>query len=254
MTATATRLALPLAVAVVAAGAWWAVADLFGVTALASPPRLAEQFVADGPGFYALHAAATFGRAALGFVVGNGVALLTAFLVLVIPGIEHHVLQIAVIAQCLPLVAIGPLVMIIFGGEASAVFLSALLVSYPTLISVIAGAKSASPASIDLVRAYGGGRLSQLRIVRAMTALPSMLSALRIAVPAAVLGAVIGEYLGGISTGLGVAMSSAQYQMGVARLWNLALVTVAVTLLAYLVAAVAERMLTPWAGYARVRA
>ena len=52
-------------------------------------------------------------------------------------------------------------------------------------VGALAALKSADRASLDLVAVYGGGRLKQLVKVQLISALPGILNALKIAVPAA---------------------------------------------------------------------
>ena len=126
---------------------------------------------------------------------------------LVLPALERLVTQLAVISYCLPIVAIGPLAFIVIGsparGEASgtAVLLAGISVFFTTVVGALSALKSADQASLDLVAVYGGGRFKQLVKVQLISALPGILTALKIAVPAAVLGAVLGEYVGGWTAG-----------------------------------------------------
>ena len=89
------------------------------------------------------------------------------------------------------------------GTLGTAVFLSAMLVVFTTLIGALMGLRAADQASLDIVTVYGGGRWKQLTKVRLIAALPAVLNALKIGAPLAFLGAVIGEYLGGVAVGIG---------------------------------------------------
>jgi ABC-type nitrate/sulfonate/bicarbonate transport system permease component len=147
----------------------------------------------------------------------------------------------------IPRVALTPLFIIWFGtGAESKVAVSFLIALFSIVIDTVLGLRSADPAALDLVRAYGGGRWQQMLRVRLIAALPSTLAALKIAGPAALLGAIIGEYLGAES-GLGVAMINSQQSLAVDRTWGIALVATAISGAAYGVTALAGRLLTPWA-------
>jgi ABC-type nitrate/sulfonate/bicarbonate transport system permease component len=212
-----------------------------------TPWAVLRQIGRDGIGFYRPLIQQTGGEALRGYLAGNGLALACAALVLLVPALERMVVQLAVASYCLPLVAIGPILSILLSGDAPMITMAALSVFFTTLVGALLGLRSAEPATLDLVRAYGGGRWQMLIRVRLFAALPSTLAALKIAAPAALLGAIIGEYLGHIDTGLGVAMINSEQQLDVARTWGIALMSGAVAGLGYGLTALAARVLLPWA-------
>ncbi|MBT0768918.1 ABC transporter permease subunit [Kineosporia sp. J2-2] len=231
-------------------GLWWLLAATVFADAgsVPTPWAVVRQMGDDGWDFYATNAGITLRGAALGFAWGNLAALAVAALALLLPPLETVATQLAVISYCMPLTAIGPIVLVIFGGRAPTVFLAALSVFFTTLIGSLLGLKAADRTSLDLVAAYGGGRFAQLRKVRVVAALPHVLNALKIAAPAAMLGAIIGEYLGGIDNGLGVVLTVAQQQYLVPRTWALMLVTGALAGLGYGLFALVSRFVTPWSS------
>jgi ABC-type nitrate/sulfonate/bicarbonate transport system permease component len=181
-----------------------------------------------------------------GYLVGNGLAIGLAVACFGVPVLDRIVLQIGVASYCLPIIAIGPILTTVFGGSTPQTSLAGISVFFTTLIGTLLGLRAADPASLDLVRAVGGGRISQMRYVRLRAALPSTFAALQIAAPAAVLGAIIGEFLGA-DRGIGVAMVAAQQSLEVARTWEFAIIASAVAGIGYGVTALVARLLTPWA-------
>ena len=219
--------------------------------AIPTPAEVAAQLVGDGVGFFWPHIVMTLSEAAIGFLWGNGLALVLAGLVLVVPRIEKIAMQMAVITYCVPIVAIGPIAYVVIGpsrGDPSgtAIFLAALSVFFTTVVGSLVGLKAADQASLDLVTVYGGTKFTQLRKVRLIAGTPSVLNALQIAAPAALLGAILGEYLGGAERGLGVAMIAAGNAANVERVWSLALVAGLLAGLGYLLFAGISRFATPW--------
>jgi ABC-type nitrate/sulfonate/bicarbonate transport system permease component len=198
---------------------------------------------------------ATVTVATKGWLIGNGLAIGLAVMFFGVPVIERILLQIGVASYCLPIIAIGPVLTTVFAGDTPRVSLAAIAVFFTTLISTLLGLRAADPASLDVIRASGGGALRQLRFVRLRAALPSTFTGLQIAAPAAILGAIIGEYLG-TDQGIGVAMVNAQQTLDVPRTWALAVVASAIAGLGYAVTALVARLLTPWAprGHAGGRA
>lgn len=190
----------------------------------------------------------TLGRAALGYLWGNLAGLAVAAVVLALPRLENVTTQLGVISQCVPVTAIGPIVLLVFGGRVAAVFLSALLVFFTTMVGAVLGMRQAPGGALDLVRAYGGGRLAAIRKVQLVAGIPATLTAFRVAVPAAVLGAVVGEYLGGTENGVGVALIAAQREQMTERVWGLSLLIGLAALAGYGLVGLLARVATPWAA------
>lgn len=215
---------------------------------LPTPYNTGKAFLTDGWSFYWPLVRQTGGRALPGYVVGNGVALALALVVLLVPATEKVVMQIAVATYCLPLLAVGPILTLTLTGNHPMQALAGLFVVFTTLVGTILGLRSADATSLDLVRAYGGGAFAQLRRVRLRAALPNTLAALKIAAPTAVLGAILGEFFGGnVEPGLGSAMVVSEQQLEVPRTWAIALVAAGLGGVGYLLVTLVERVTTPWA-------
>lgn len=239
--------------------AWWIIAAVGGANAgdgvvypIPTPLAVVTQLFTDGPAFYSGHIAVTLREASVGFLWGNGLALILTFLVLLLPRIEKVALQVAVITYCVPIVAIGPIVQVVLGpppsGQPSdtATVLAALSVFFTTVVGSLVGLKAADAASLDVITVYGGGKFTQLRKVRIIAALPAVLNALKIAAPAALLGAVLGEFFGQVERGLGLAMVAAGSASQSARVWGIALVCALVAGLGYALFGLISRYATPW--------
>ncbi|WOF22754.1 ABC transporter permease subunit [Microbacterium betulae] len=239
--------------------AWWVLADTVfsnvgagGVQSIPSPPQVIEGLFSSGWDFYARNFGVTLAEAGIGYAWGNALALLLSAVVLVLPRLEGVVMQLAIITYCVPIVAIGILLVVIIpvpdAGEpaGNAIFLAALSVFFTTVVSTLLGLKAADRSALDVVAVYGGSRLTQLRKVRLIAALPSILNALQIAVPAAFLGAVLGEFFGKVQYGIGPAMIAAQQGLDAPRVWGLALVSGLVALVGFALLGVVARAIAPW--------
>ena len=211
-----------------------------------APTEILRQFGKDGWKFYWPNVTTTLREAAQGYFWGNLYAIVVAIVFVQVPFIERGLLRLAVASYCLPIIAIGPVLSVLYRGDTPKIILAALSVFFTTLISMLVGLRAADKASLDLVYAYGGGSWTQLRKVRLHASLPSLFTGLRIAAPAAILGAIIGEYLGG-DRGLGVAMIASQSGLYVERTWGIAIAASAVAGAAYALTALVERLVAPWA-------
>lgn len=194
----------------------------------------------------------TLASAAQGYLWGNLAAIALAVVVLLLPALEQVATQIAIVTYCLPLVAIGPILVIVAGRDSplgASVALAALSVFFTSVVGALLGLRAAPRASLDLVRAYGGTRWTELHKVQLVAALPNLFAALKIAAPAAFLGAVLAEYLGsGGDASLGRALIAAQSNGDGARLWYLALVCGGVAGIGYFLIGLVARLVSPWSS------
>lgn len=243
---------------------WWMLAATVfsnvgpgGAQAIPTPPQVIAGFAESGWEFYVRNFQVTLAEAGMGYLWGNGLALLLSAVVLVVPRLEGVIMQIAIITYCIPIVAIGLLLVVIIpvplSGQPSgtAVFLAALSVFFTTVVGAVLGLKAADKASLDVITVYGGSRFTQLRKVRLIAALPAILNALQIAVPAAFLGAVLGEFFGKVELGVGPAMIAAQQGLNAPRVWGIALVSGAVALAGYALLGLVSRAVAPWSKGSR---
>lgn len=238
---------LPAAIGVVVLLAGWELAALTILAhryVLPTPDGVVAQLWKDR-GLYAENLPTTLIEAGEGWLGGNAAALLFAILLVQLPLLEKELVRIAVAAYCMPIVAIGPILEIVFTGTAPKAILAGLAVFFTTFVAAVLGLRSADQSILDVITVYGGGRWQQIRKVRLIGALPATFGGLQIAAPAAVLGALIGEYFGG-STGIGVAMIISEQSLEVARTWGLAIVATAVAGIAYALTGLIGRRLTPW--------
>jgi ABC-type nitrate/sulfonate/bicarbonate transport system permease component len=186
-----------------------------------------------------------------GWLWGNIIATGLGALAVALPRLERPVLHVAVAVTSLPIIALGPIFQVTLEGDAPRSALAGLSVFFTTLVGTIVGLRACDRASLDVIAALGGGKLSTLRKVRVRAALPDYMTALKISAPAAVLGAIIGEFIGGADNGLGVALIAARANADSARVWGIALVATAVAGLGYALIALVGRLSTPWAPSSR---
>ncbi|HKY15684.1 MAG TPA: ABC transporter permease subunit [Microthrixaceae bacterium] len=225
-------------------GGWELIARWSSSVSLPAPTEVVAQMVEDGWVFYGPNVATTAREAALGFAWGVGIAVAIALVIVLVPATDGVLSRLVVAIACVPLLAIGPVLSIVFAGETPKVVLAALTCLLPVMVGTVAGLRRADRARLDVVRAAGGGAVDELRRVRVRAGLPDVLAALRIAAPSAVLGAMVGEYLGG-ERGLGVAMVSAQQQLEVARTWGLAVAAALLAGVGYAAVAGLDRWTRP---------
>lgn len=212
---------------------WELLARLLVDAFVLAAPTAIVGYLVENAGLMARALAETVKNAAAGFVIGNLAAVVLASIATVWPRSDTMVRGLALVVFCLPLVATGPILRVVFGpGDGPQIVLAALAVYYTTLIPLLVGLRALPSGWLDLVRSYGRGRLAALIHVRAMAALPYFVAGLQIAAPAAFLGAMVGEFTGA-ERGMGVLTIRAMRGMNVEMTWALAVVATAVAVLGY---------------------
>jgi NitT/TauT family transport system permease protein len=184
---------------------------------LLPPPSAIARAAAAGLGDLALAASVT-GRAALyGFLLSAAIGTLTAIVLSASRVLERALYPYTVFLQTVPIVAIAPLLVLWFGAGMRAVTVSAFIVSvFPVIANALAGIRSVEPALRDLFRLYGASRFATLTKLELPSALPSLVTGLRVAAGLAVIGAIVGEFVAGFSDsggGLGILILSSYRQL-----------------------------------------
>jgi sulfonate transport system permease protein len=175
----------------------------------------------------------TFSAASLGFVLGNIVAAGLAALAFLLPRSERLIGALALLVFCLPFVATGPILRVLYGpGPGPQITLAALAVYYTSYLALMTGLRAAPASWFDLVRSYGRGPAQALLRVRLRAAVPYAMAALQIAAPAAFLGAMVGEFTGA-DRGLGVLTIRSTRALDIPGTWAIATVAASVCILAY---------------------
>jgi ABC-type nitrate/sulfonate/bicarbonate transport system permease component len=231
---------------------WSLVSSIFfgGNGIVPTPWGVLRQFGDTGFQTYWNNLSVTTSSAAQGWLWGNLAAIAIAVVVLLIPPLEGAANQVAVISYCIPLTAIGPIVLIVSdpGARTASIFLAAISVVFTSVVGCLLGLRAADRTALDVVHAYGGSTWTALVKVRLIAALPNVFGALKLAAPASFLGAVLGEYLGGVDSGIGIMIIAAQTNLRYAQIWGLAILCGLVAGLAYVVIGLVAKLLTPWSS------
>ncbi|MFJ2667996.1 ABC transporter permease [Nocardia fluminea] len=184
----------------------------------------------------------TLGDAASGFVAGMLGAIGVAALFVLYSAVRQTFMPVAMLLRSVPLVALSPIVVLIFGrGTAGVTVLAAIVVFFPALVMIMTGLSEAPRQAMELVTAYGGTRWTRLRMVAVPAALPSVFAAARVSVPGALIGALLGEWLGS-GTGLGASLVRAIPMFQYNRLWASIVVVTVVSVLLYAIVGVIENV------------
>ncbi|MBH0778254.1 ABC transporter permease [Nocardia bovistercoris] len=199
----------------------------------------------------------TLRDAAIGFGIGMGAALVIAAVFVSFATVEQTFMPVAMLLRSVPLVALAPIIVLVFGrGLGGVTVMAAIVVLFPALVMIMTGLRSAPRQALEVVAAYGGSRWTGLRMVAVPAALPSVFAAARISVPGALIGALIGEWLGS-GTGLGASLIRAIPTFQYSKLWASIVIVTVVSVALYALVGVLENLVLarfgPDAGRGRSR-
>ena len=145
-----------------------------------------------------------------------------------------------------PIVALTPILNTMFG--ASSQFgrqaVAAIAAFIPVYINVLRGLRQTRPVHRDLLRASGATGWQTFGKLTLPTALPYLLTGVRIAASLAVISALVAEYFGGPADGIGTAIATYAKSGRAALAWAYVAGAIAIGLLFFLVTSLLERLVT----------
>jgi NitT/TauT family transport system permease protein len=197
---------LPLVVLFAAIAVWQLAIIIFQIPKFIVPPP-ADVFRALGAMRTELVAATvrTAAAAFSGLAISTLIGTVTAFAFAQSVLIRRAFYPWAILCQTVPIIAIAPLVILTFGRGFHSVTLVAIVISiFPIVTNTTTGLLQIDSQLHELFRLHGAGWWQTLWKLRLPSALPWMISGIRIASGVAVVGAIVGEFFVGASQpGLG---------------------------------------------------
>jgi sulfonate transport system permease protein len=216
--------------------AWWAVLKGFGVSpVIAKTPLGVWQYLTSAPDAADSRASImqalgqSLPLAAVGLAIALAVALTLAAVGTLWRNLNVVLLPVALVLQTMPLVALAPIIVLLFGrGIATTLVVTVLVTFFPAFITIAQGLAQVPKASLDLLDVYGASRLQKLTKVSLPMSLPYLCAAARLVAPAALLGVMIAEWLA-TGYGLGNLLNTARGELDYGMIWAVAFIAVAVS-------------------------
>ena len=244
------RWILPLATLIVLVVIWQLYVDVSGVTdlVLPSPHEVARALVDDR-----VTLLRSLARTALEIVCGILVAVVFGFAAAVLihwsPLARRALYPLLVASQAIPIVILGPvLVMWLNFGLRPILVLIALVCFFPIVVTTLAGLETVDAELIKLMQTFDASKWQTFRRVELPSALPGLLTGVKLAAVFAVIGAVFGEQdAGGSSSGLGYLLDATLNNLEPAEAFATVCVLSAFAILLFVLLTVFERRVLPWA-------
>jgi len=237
----------PVLLAVVLIAGWQLVAE-YGIKnpeVLPSP----SQVVSAGWGqrrAIAHNAWPTLRETELGFAFSFALSWLIAGAMDFSATVRRAVYPLLVTSQTIPIIAIAPLFVVMFGfGIGPKILLVALATFFPLAASLAAGFANADADADRLMRSMGASRWRIFWTMRVPGALPFFFTGLRVAITYAIGGAIFAEYAGAES-GLGIYLQQMQQVFRTDLVFATVAVIAVGSIMLFALTYLLERWLTPW--------
>lgn len=209
------------------------------------PSAVWERFLED-PAYFWGEGGWTLYEATLGLLLGSAFAVALAVAMAHSPLAERALFPLAIVIKVTPIVAVAPVLVILFGfGTEPKVVVAALISFFPMLVNALTGFRDVSPGALEFMRSLRASPWQLFWKLRLPSALPYLFAALKVTYPLALIGAVVAEWFTG-DRGLGLVIFVSNYNLDTPTLFAaigvLALTGVTLNILLSL----AERRLLFW--------
>ncbi|WP_367319632.1 ABC transporter permease [Streptomyces sp. HUAS ZL42] len=183
---------------------------------------------------------------ALGLAIAAGAGIVVGVVVSVVPYLREATASTIEFLRPIPSVALIPLAVLLYGTQLRSVLLLVVYASFwQILIQVLYGVQDVDPVAEETARSYGLGTWARIRHVLWPTALPYVMTGVRLAAAVALILAITAELVIG-APGLGARIAVAQTSQAVPEMYALILVTGLLGLLINVGARTVERRALAW--------
>jgi NitT/TauT family transport system permease protein len=210
-----------------------------------APSVVATELVRQLPNL-AVNVVPTLLEALGGFAIGNLSAVLIAVAMVRSRFVEKCFYPIAVFIQSVPMLAIAPILVLLFGtGYTPKVTIAALICFFPTLVNMVRGLKAINPQAFELMRILSASNSEIFFKLRLPSSLPFLFAALKVTAPSAMIGAIVGEWIGS-RYGLGAMILEATYNFRAPMLYATIFVATAIAMAMFGIVGLVERRIIRW--------
>ena len=241
------RWAAPLAVGIIGLVLWIVWVDVLGTAPrmLPSPIAILQEFVLRW-NIIAADMAITATNALIGLIAGSLLAIVLAGLAASVKPIDGMLAPLVAAIAVVPIVALTPILNTMFG--ASSQFgrqaVAAIAAFVPVFVNTLRGLRQSRPVHRDLFRSSAATGTQTFRLLTLPTALPYLMTGLRIAASIAVISALVAEYFGGPADGVGTAIATYAKSGRAALAWAYVFGGILIGLAFFLVTSLLERLVT----------
>lgn len=183
---------------------------------------------------------------ALGLALAVTAGIVAGVVLSVVPHLREATASTVEFLRPIPSVALIPLAVLLYGTELRSVLLLVVYAAFwQVLVQTLYGVQDVDPVAEETARSYGLGALARVRYLLWPTALPYVMTGVRLAAAVALILAVTAELVIG-APGLGQRIAVAQASQAVPEMYALVVVTGLLGLLVNVGARAVERRVLAW--------
>jgi putative hydroxymethylpyrimidine transport system permease protein len=220
---------------------------LTGLNSFVPTPKIIfETFVNQG-GMIVQEMLETLRKALFGLFLGGIFAFIMSVLFLIATSMRRVLFPVFLAVNSFPIIGFAPAIILAFGqgSFASIVFIAALISYFPILIHLDVAFRNTDRELIEFARVMGATKQQIIQKIVIPLAIPSVFSAMKLAIPASIIGATIGEWLGS-RTGVGQLITVSLYQLKPGLMYASLLLITAVSVGLIFLLALLEKKIVPW--------
>lgn len=212
---------------------------------LPAPSAVIHAFFTEFPTLWA-DAVQTLARSALsGYLMGSGFGFCLALLFDRFPKVSRAFMPYCTALSAVPMIGFAPIMVMWFGfGWESKAAVVAVVTFFPMLINTVTGLAATDRMQGDLMRSYSASYGTTLRKLKLPTALPFMMTALKMNSTFAIISAIVAEFFGTPVLGMGFRISAELARMNLDLVWATILMGALAGSLVYGGLSLAERATT----------
>lgn len=162
-----------------------------------SPSRIIktiyELFITDN---LFIHIYVTLKEVIISFILGMIISFILALILYEFKFIAKVIDPFLTMLNSLPKVALGPLIIIIFGANINSVIIMALLISsIVSLITIYNGFNNTDPYRLKLLKSFNASKIQILKTLVIPSSYPTIITSLKLNISLTLIGVIMGEFL-----------------------------------------------------------
>ncbi|RJE79800.1 ABC transporter permease [Paracoccus sp. JM45] len=171
------------------------------------------------------HGWITLSATLAGFGIGTVAGILLAVGIVHSRSMDQSVMPWAVASQTVPILAIAPMVIVVFAsagitGLLPKAVIAAWLSFFPVLVGMVKGLRTPDGMQLDQMKSWSASDSQQFWRLRLPSSLPYLFASLKVAIAAALVGTIVGELPAGATAGLGARLLSGSYYGQTVQIWS----------------------------------
>jgi NitT/TauT family transport system permease protein len=199
------------------------------------------------------HGWVTLSATLLGFVIGTGLGIGLAALIVHNAAADRSMLPWIIASQTVPILAVAPMLIVVLNavgieGLLPKALISAYLSFFPVVVGMVKGFRSPEAIHLDLMRTYSANRAQIFAKLRWPMAMPYLFASMKVGIAASLVGAIVGELPAGGGSGLGARLLAGSYYGQTVQIWSALVVAAILSGVLVMLVGLGERLVTARMG------